>query len=89
MKKMILLLLGTIALIPASVSAQRRARETVPVYTHVPCTTPGAKEERPIDLRIPSDAADAKNTDPSKNDRKRSDQPSRGGCVVEAPPQRR
>lgn len=85
MKKTVTLLLSFVAFISADAIAQRRTREVPPVYTHVPCNTPGAREERPIDLRVQPDVAAPATDKMVKNEDRSTKQANRVGCVIEGP----
>lgn len=85
MTKTISVLVSLLALFPAGAEAQRRGvREAPPVYSHVPCSTPGAKEERPIDLSTQSGPA-TKLDQRVNGDRKEAQQRDRVRCVIEGP----
>lgn len=89
MKKMIALIIATVGLIPICATAQRRTREAPPVYTHVPCSTPGAKQERPIDLSAQPNAAADKIERSAESETKNAAKADRITCVIEGPPRRR
>lgn len=89
MKKMLALVLSTVVLVPVCAAAQRRTREAAPIYTHVPCNTPGARQERPIDLSTPPSVGTAKIEQSTKDRRPDDGRAARIGCVVEGPPPRR
>lgn len=79
------LLLCIFALFPVGATAQRRGREVPPVYTHVPCNIPGAKQERPIDLSPQPAPTTPKVERPVSSDRKEAWQDDRVSCVIEGP----
>ena len=85
MTKTIAAVLSLLALLPAGAAAQwRGTREAPPVYSHVPCSTPGAKEERPIDLSQQSGPS-AKVDNRVNRDSKEAQQRDRVRCVIEGP----
>jgi len=84
MKKLNGLFLVALTFAPVCAAAQRRSSQASPIYTHVPCSTPGAKEERPIDLRgQPNVAAANLDQKPTQVQKDTGNSAGRVKCVVE------